>query len=73
MIIWNYRVDAVSAARQPVRKGDCTKKMQYENFARYLRNNSNGIKSAVIMDTLYAIKDVCGGVDYVRLEEKEMP
>lgn len=67
------RAYAVTGDCRIIAEGYCTKKMQYENFARYLRNNSNGIKSAVIMDTLYAIKDVCGGVDYIRLEEKERP
>lgn len=65
------RVYAVTGDSRIMAEGYATKRMQYENFTRYLRNNSNGIERAVIADALYPIKNVYGGVDYVSLKDRK--
>lgn len=64
------RVYAVSGECRLLVEGFATKRLQYENFMRNVKNNAKGVRSMVTMDAHYPIKNVYGGVNYVSLAER---
>lgn len=52
-------------------EGYASSKMKYEMFMSSVKRNGQGMKSFTVQDVLYTIKDLDGGVDYVRLDERE--
>ena len=44
--------------------------MRYEMFIKSVKRHLEGVKSITIQDAQYVIKDIDGGVDYVRLDER---
>ena len=64
------RVYAVSGECRLLVEGFASKRLQYENFMRNIKNNAKGVRSMVTMDAHYPIKNVYGGVDYMSLAER---
>ena len=42
-----------------------------ESFMKSVRKNLNGVISFRVSDVLYTLKNLDGGVDYVRLEDRK--
>ncbi len=66
------RVYAVTGDCRFMAEGFASKRLQYENFMRNLRHDLKGVRSMVVMDAQYPIKNVYGGVDYVSLDERRV-
>lgn len=52
-------------------EGFASSKMKYEMFMSSVKRHTEGMKSFTVQDVLYTIKDTDGGVDYVRLDERD--
>lgn len=52
-------------------EGFASSNMKYEMFMRSVKRHLEGVKSITIQDAQYTIKDIDGGVDYVRLDERD--
>ena len=51
-------------------EGYASSKMKYEMFIKGAKRHLEGIRSITVQDVQYTIKDIEGGVDYVRLDER---
>ncbi|MCR5627716.1 MAG: Lrp/AsnC family transcriptional regulator [Lachnospiraceae bacterium] len=65
------RVYAVTGESRLRVEGLATSNMKYEMYMKSLKKNLKGVKSICIQDVQYTIKDVDGGVGYVRMDERE--
>jgi len=64
------KVYAVTGESRFKAEGYASSNMKYEMFMKSVKRHMDGIKSCTIQDAQYTIKDVDGGVDYVRLDER---
>ena len=64
------KVYAVTGESRFKAEGYASSNMKYEMFMKSVKRHSDGIKSCTVQDAQYTIKDVDGGVDYVRLDER---
>jgi DNA-binding Lrp family transcriptional regulator len=65
------RVYALTGESRFKAEGFASSNMKYEMFMRSVKRHSEGIRSISIQDAQYTIKDIDGGVDYVRLDERD--
>jgi len=65
------KVDAVTGESRIHAEGYASSKMKYEMFMSSVKRNSEGIVHYTVYDVLYTIKDTDGGVEYVRLDERD--
>lgn len=65
------RVYAVTGECRIKVEGFASSNMKYEMYMRNLKRNLEGVKSITVQDVQYTIKDVDGGVEYVRLDERD--
>ena len=65
------RVYAVTGESRFRAEGFASSNMKYEMFMKNLRRNLEGVRSITIQDQQYIIKDLDGGVEYVRLDERK--
>lgn len=64
------KVYAVTGESRFKAEGYASSNMRYEMFIKSVKRHSDGIKSCTVQDVQYTIKDIDGGVDYVRLDER---
>lgn len=64
-------VYAVTGESRFIAEGFASTNMWYESFMKSVRKNLKGVISFRVSDVLYTLKDLDGGVDYVRLEDRE--
>ena len=64
------KVYAVTGESRFKAEGYASSNMKYEMFMKSVKRHMDGIKSCTVQDAQYTIKDVDGGVDYVRLDER---
>lgn len=65
------KVYAVTGECRFKAEGFASSNMKYEMFMRSVKRHLEGVKSITIQDAQYTIKDIDGGVDYVRLDERD--
>ena len=65
------KVYAVTGECRFKAEGFASSNMKYEMFMKNLKRNLEGVKSITVQDQQYIIKDVDGGVEYVRLDERK--
>ena len=65
------KVYAVTGECRIKAEGFASSNMKYEMFMRSVKRHLDGVKSITIQDVQYTIKDIDGGVDYVRLDERK--
>lgn len=64
------KVYAVTGESRFRAEGYASSNMKYEMFMKGVKRHMEGIKSCTVQDVQYTIKDIDGGVDYVRLDER---
>ena len=64
-------VYAVTGESRFLAEGFASSNMLYESFMKSVRKNLNGVISFRVSDVLYTLKNLDGGVDYVRLEDRK--
>lgn len=65
------KVYAVTGECRFKAEGFASSNMKYEMFMKSVKRHLEGVKSITIQDVQYTIKDIDGGIDYVRLDERE--
>ncbi len=64
-------VYAVTGQCRFIAEGFASNNMWYESFMKSARKNLKGVITFRVSDVLYTLKDLDGGVDYDRLEDRE--
>lgn len=64
-------VYAVTGESRFLAEGFASSNMLYESFMKSVRKNLKGVISFRVSDVLYTLKNLDGGVDYVRLEDRK--
>ena len=65
------KVYAVTGESRFRAEGFASSNMRYEMFLKGVKRHMEGIRSITVQDVQYTIKDIDGGVEYVRLDERE--
>lgn len=65
------KVYAITGESRFRAEGFASSNMKYEAFMKNVKRNLEGVKSITVQDLQYTIKDIDGGVNYVRLDERD--